>query len=196
MRTGPLSWAGLFALCLLCGCTRQQASGPIKIAINVWPGYAHAFIARDKGFFNKHGAAVTLVLEKDITEAVQLYRNGEVDGLFAVFPDIIMLNAEGIKTKVVYIADFSDTADVIIGKPELRALADLKGRKVSFEGINSFSHLFVLKALEEAGIREFEVQFANVAAMDVLDALEHGDIAAGHTWEPVTSKRKASRKKN
>ncbi len=26
---------------------------PIKIAMNVWPGYAHAFIAQEKGFLKR-----------------------------------------------------------------------------------------------------------------------------------------------
>jgi len=130
---------------------------------------------------------VELILKKDITESTQLYKDNEVDGVFNVFPDIIVMNAQGIHAKVVYVADYSDTGDVIIGKPNFRFLADLKGRKVSFEGINTFSHLFVLKALEKAGLKESEVQFEVIRAMDVLNSLEKGTIDAGHTWEPITS---------
>ncbi|GAG60774.1 unnamed protein product [marine sediment metagenome] len=130
---------------------------------------------------------VELILRENISESTELYRKGNADGLFNVFPDIIMLNSDGIHTKVVYIADRSETGDVIVGRPEFTSLADLKGKKVSFEGINSFSHLFVLKALEESGIEEYDVAFENVSAMGVLNALEENKIDVGHTWEPVTS---------
>jgi len=171
------------------GCTPKKAKEktPIKIAINTWPGYAHAFIAKEKGIFRKNNVNVELILKKDITESTQLYKDNEVDGFFNVFPDIILMNAQGIRAKVVYVADYSDTGDVIIGKPKFRFLADLKGRKVSFEGINTFSHLFVLKALEKAGLKESEVQFEIIPAMDVLNSLKKGTIDAGHTWEPITS---------
>jgi NitT/TauT family transport system substrate-binding protein len=171
------------------GCTPKKGKEktPIKIAINVWPGYAHAFIAQEKGIFKKHGVDVELIFKKDITESTQLYKNNEVDGIFNVFPDIINMNAQGIRAKVVYIADYSDTGDVIIGKPKFRFLANLKGRKVSFEGINTFSHIFVLKSLEKVGLKESEVQFEIIPALDVLNSLEKGRIDAGHAWEPITS---------
>ena len=171
------------------GCTPKKAKEktPIKIAINVWPGYAHAFIAQEKGIFKRHRVDVELILKRDVTESTQLYKNNEVYGIFSVFTDIIMMNAQGIPTKVVYVADYSDTGDVLIGKPNFRSIADLKGRKVSFEGINTFSHLFILKLLEKAGLKETDVRFANIPALNVLEALEKGNIDAGHTWEPVTS---------
>jgi NitT/TauT family transport system substrate-binding protein len=47
--------------------------------------------------------------------------------------------------------------------------------------------MFVLTALEKAGVKESEIQIENVPAQDVLTALEQGRIAAGHTWEPTKS---------
>jgi NitT/TauT family transport system substrate-binding protein len=171
------------------GCTPKKAKEktPIKIALDVWPGYAHAFIAQEKGIFKRHRVDVELILKKDVAESTQLYENNEANGIFSVFTNIIMMNAQGIHSKVVYITGYSDTGDVIIGKPKFRFLADLKGRKVSFEGINTFSHIFVLKSLEKVGLKESEVQFGNIPAMDVLNSLEKGMIDAGHTWEPITS---------
>ena len=171
------------------GCTPKKAKekASIKIALDVWPGYAHAFIAQEKGIFKRHHVDVELILKKDVAESTQLYENNEANGIFGVFTNIIMMNAQGIHSKVVYITGYSDTGDVIIGKPKFRFLADLKGRKVSFEGINTFSHIFVLKSLEKVGLKESEVQFGNIPAMDVLNSLEKGMIDAGHTWEPITS---------
>jgi NitT/TauT family transport system substrate-binding protein len=179
----------LAAVFLTAGCLHKtpEAKKSIKIGINVWPGYAHAFLAQEKGMFKKNGVDVEFVLRKDMSENIKLYQEGEVDGLFCAYPDILIFNSEGIPTKVVYVADYSDTGDVIIGKPEFKSLRDLKGKKVGCEGINTFSHLFVLKALEKAGLKEIDLQFARVPALDVLTELEKGVIDAGHTWEPVTS---------
>ena len=166
---------------------KEQEKRPIKIGINIWPGYAHAFIAQEKGFFTKNGVAVDLILKKETLGAKELYKNGEVDGFFTLLPDAVMLDSEGIDTKLVYVADYSETGDVIIGKPGLNSLADLKNKRISCEGINTFSQAFVLKALEKAGLKEYEVQFADIPAHEVLNALENGAIEAGHTWEPTKS---------
>jgi len=179
----------LFSLFIV-GCVpfeEVESQKPIKIALNVWPGYAHAFIAQEKGFFEKNGVNVELILKEDYSESQDLYLYGDVDGVFEVYSDTIFHNAEGIISKVVYVADYSDTGDVIIGKPEFNSLADLNGKKVGIEGINTFSHLFVLSALEGAGILEGNFELENVAANDVLTALDNNQIDAGHTWEPTTS---------
>ena len=179
------------SICILglmgCGSKPVQKE-PIRIAINVWPGYAHAYLAQEKGLFEKNNVEVELILEESISESYELFTNGEVDGCFGVFADTIMNNAKGIPAKVVCIMDYSDTGDVIIGKPDIQSLAGLNGKTVSFEGINSFSHIFVLRALEKAGIHESDVRFENINASDVLTALVENRIDAGHTWEPTTSR--------
>jgi len=159
----------------------------IKIGISAWQGYAHAFIAQEKGFFEKNNVSVELVLKKGVEESIELYTSGEVDGVFNVFADMILVNSKGISTKVVYVPSYSESGDVIIGRPEFNSIAGLKGKTVSFQGVNTFSNLFVLKALEKAGIKESDVQFQDVPGTDVLNAMEARKIDGGHTWEPVTS---------
>ncbi|MGG6460294.1 MAG: DUF72 domain-containing protein [Candidatus Eiseniibacteriota bacterium] len=83
--------------------------------------------------------------------------------------------------------DFSNTGDVIIGKGNNKTLADEKGKKISVEGINSFSHLFVLKALNKVGLDEGDGEIANVPAQNVTQELDKGTIAAGHIYQPYTS---------
>lgn len=157
----------------------------IKIGINVWPGYSHAFIAQEMGFFEKNNVDVELILDKEYSETQNLYLNGKVDGVFEVFSDSIFHNFEGVDTKIVYVADYSTSGDVIVGIGN--SLSELKGKKIGVEGFNSFSHIFVLKALENAGLTEKDVEFVSVPAHNVLLYLEDGKIHAGHTWEPTKS---------
>ena len=169
------------------GCTPKKAKEktPIKIAINSWAGHAHAYIAKEKGYFEKNGARVELVFDKNYTPCRQRYIDGKVDGIFGVYSDAILLSSEGISSRVVYVGDYCVSADVIVGKPEFKDLSGLKGKKVGIESVNTFSHLFVLAALEKSGVKEHEVRFEVVPAMDVPMAMEKGIIDAGHTWEPA-----------
>ncbi|MFC1624361.1 ABC transporter substrate-binding protein [Candidatus Omnitrophota bacterium] len=177
----------LVSMLVVSGCAQVEEKEPIKIGMCIWPGWAHAYVAKEKGFFEKYNVDVELVLIPEYVELQELYKAGELEATFTLLPDVIIMNSEGISTKIVYVADYSITGDVIIGKPEFTGLDDLKGKKVGVEGINTFSHLFVLAALEKNGMKEGDVFIENVPALDVLTALEEGRIVAGHTWEPVKS---------
>ncbi len=170
------------------GCSgKPEAKSPIRIGVNVWPGYAYIFLAAEKGLFKKNGVDVTLNLIPEQNASLKVYEEGGADGVLSTMPDVLLLNSRGKPATVVLVTDFSVTGDVIIGRPEFKTLADLKGKKLSFEGVNTFSNIFVLKALEGAGVKEFDVIFENVPAHQVLSRLEDGGIAAGHTWEPTKS---------
>lgn len=173
---------------LICACpTTEAPSRPLRISINAWPGYALAYIAQEKGYFKANEVEVELTFRKDIHAANQLFKDGDVDGTFCVFADAITFSWEGVHNRVVLVVDYSESGDVIIGRSKFGSLADLSGAVVSFEGINTFSHLFVVKSLLRVGLDETTVRFANVPATEVVKALDAGRIDAGHTWQPETS---------
>jgi NitT/TauT family transport system substrate-binding protein len=171
-------------LAILASCSSPSPpSPPLKITFQtVWPTTGTAFIAQEKGLFAKYGVQVTLLPVIDYMESLKLYKEGRADAAFMVFGDAIVSAAEGVPTRMVYATDYSDTADFIVGQPTLKGLKDLKGKKVSFEGFNSFSHLLVLKLLEKAGVQEGEFQAANLNPTEVLEALDTGKIQAGHVY--------------
>ena len=60
---------GLLAYFTSTNIPEESTEAPIKIAINEWPGYAHAFVAQEKGFFEKNGVDVELVFDRDYTSS-------------------------------------------------------------------------------------------------------------------------------
>jgi len=70
----------------------------------------------------------------------------------------------------------------------LNHLSELRGKTLSFEGFNTFSHLFVVMMLEQAGIHEGEFKAVNLESTQVLTALKSGEIDAGHIYEPYSSR--------
>jgi len=163
----------------------NQTQEPIKIAINEWPGYAHAFLAYEKGFFEKNGVSVELIFDRDYSVSQQRYVDGEVDGVFEVLSDTMFRNTQGLQSKVVYLMDYSQTGDVIVGS--INSVEELKGKTIGVDGINTFSHIFALKTIESHGMTEGDVFFEIVVASDVVKKLDDGTIQAGHTWEPTKS---------
>ena len=169
---------------------------PIKLGLNVWVTNFLPFIAQEKGFFETNNVNVQLTLVPDYLQMIDGYYAGEFDGIMGAYPDIIFQNSQGTDSKVVFAVDYSDTADAIVGKPidndptvnfTNYSLSEVRGKKIGVQGINSFSHLFILKALEKAGLNEGDVEFVDMPAQNVTRSLEKREIIAGHTYEPYTS---------
>lgn len=91
----------------------------------------------------------------------------------------------GVKSQVVYTTDYSNDADVIVGNGI--SLSDMRGKIMGVEDIDGYSHFFTIRALEQVGLNEDDVDFTIVTAQDVLIALNSGQIDAGHTYEPTKS---------
>lgn len=167
------------------GMTRvKEKKNPIRIAVVTWPGWSHVFLAEGKRFFIKNHVDVELVRYMECADASKAFLNGDVDGLFQTFADTI-IQSEETASKVVYASDLSLTGDVIVGRQG--RLSDLKGKTIGIDGINTFSHIFVIRALENVGLQEYDVKIKNISAQNVLEALADGRIDAGHTWEPTKS---------
>ncbi len=60
--------------------------------------------------------------------------------------------------------EYSGTGDVILGSKNM-TVNELKKKKIGVEGLNIFSHIFVLQILTKAGYKD--IQFANIAAQDM-----------------------------
>jgi len=158
---------------------------PIRLALLEWTPNLLAYIAEEKGYFEKNNVAVNLTLILNYVDAISDYSNGDYDGMLLVYPDSLILNSEGINTKVVYHLDTSTNGDVIVGNGN--NLSEAKGKKISVEGINTFSHLFMLKSLEKVGLDEGDVEFVIMPAKNISYALKEGKIFAGHTYIPFIS---------
>jgi NitT/TauT family transport system substrate-binding protein len=162
----------------------QETTTPVKLATVVWAPHFFAFLAQEKGFFEKNHVNVQVKLITDYMQVLKMYEVGDLDGIFEVYSDAILQQSQGIDTKVVYNTDVSDTGDVIVGK--LDNLTEVKGKTVSVEGINSYSHLFLIRALESIGLDESDIQLINLPSTNVTDALDKNEISAGYTYLPYT----------
>lgn len=162
---------------------QPKSNRPLLIGIDDWIGFATLHIAEEK-FFKENNVDVKLISnDKDYTDRFQAFADGELDGVAGVYVDFIYNNAHGVHSKIVYVNDYSGTGDIIIGN--VSTVSELKGKKIGIEGINTFSHLFVLKALEESGLNEGDVEFVIVPHSETITAFEENKIQAAHTWDPV-----------
>lgn len=186
----PLLFTFFLSIILLIPACQKKTTVPprvLRVGIIDWPGFYPAALAREKGVFEKSGLSVDIQIFPDNPTLNLALENNQVDIAGGVFSDFIMMRDRGIPIQVIAVTDYSNTADVIIAHPSIKNPKDLKGKTISFEKQNSFSHLFVSEFLDLHQIAEGEIKCAEVRAKSVLQALDKKEIDAGHTWDPTAS---------
>lgn len=155
--------AGLTLAPWLMGCTRQAPK--LQVASHTWPGYLPMFLARDEGWLSN--ASVELYKTASPSESMRLLASQQVGAAALTLDEVLRLRTAGVPLVVALVFNISSGADMVLGRGEVRQLADLRGRRIGVE-ITALGALMLVKTLEAAGLLIEEV---DVVALP-LDAQE------------------------
>jgi NitT/TauT family transport system substrate-binding protein len=158
---------------------------PLKIGYSDWPGFTILEVAKQKGWFKEAGVDVDLAWF-DYLPSLDAFAADKVDAVTAVATDALVNGANGAKSKIIAILDYSDGSDMIIGKPGVDSIKDLKGQKVGLE-VTLVEHLLLFEALKQNGMTQSDVEIVNTATNETPQTLASGKVAAVGAWYPVSS---------
>lgn len=82
------------------------------------------------------------------------------------------------------LTDYSNGNDMIVAKPGIKSLKDLKGKKVAVEE-GLVEHLLLLNGLKKAGMKESDVTLVNAKTNEMPQVLATGDVSAIGAWQPI-----------
>lgn len=91
-----------------------------------------------------------------------------------------------IPYKVLWIHDVIGDNEALVARKGIGSVKALKGRKVAAP-FGSTTHYSLLAALEEAGLRQSDVELVDLQPQDALAAWQRGDIDAAYVWTPTLS---------
>ena len=174
--------AGFISLLVLGG--RSQAAEPLKIGYSDWPGYTLLEVAKQKGWFKEAGVDVDRVWF-DYLASIAAYSAGKIDADCIVATDALGAGASGAKGKFIALLDYSEGSDMIVGKPGVDSIKDLKGQKVGVE-VGLVEHLLLLQALKENGLTQSDVTLVPTPTNNTPQTLASGQVAAVGAWYPVS----------
>lgn len=172
-----LSCTGLLALG---GCSKGEP--PIRVATNVWPGYELMYVAEREGFFTSDVAR--MVAMPSATACLQALAAGNVEAAGLTLDEVLTARAENIPLVVVAVFDVSMGADVMLARPEVEGISDLRGRRIGVEQ-SAVGAVMLDAILSAGGLRSDEVELVYATVDEHADMYRRGVVDALVTFEPV-----------
>ncbi len=167
---------------LAIGLSALSASAEVKIGYSDWPGWVAWQVAIDKGWFKEAGVDAKFEWF-DYAASMDAFAAGKIDGVLVTNGDALVVGSGGAKNVMILLTDYSNGNDMIIAKPGIKSLKDLKGKKIGLE-TGFVEHLMLLNGLEKAGMKESDVTIVNTKTNETPQALASGDLSAIAAWQP------------
>lgn len=170
---------------LALGLMAQPANAAgLKIGYSDWPGWVAMEVGISKGWFKAAGVDVTFQWF-DYSASMEAYAAGKIDGDLVTNGDALVTGAGGAKGVMVMLTDYSNGNDMIVGKPGLKSLKELKGKKVGIE-VGLVEHLLLLHGLKANGLGESDVTLVPTKTNDTPQVLASGQVDAIGAWQPIS----------
>ncbi len=155
---------------------------PLKIGYSDWPGWLPWEIAIKKGWFEKAGVEVDFQF-MDYVASMETFAAGALDATHMTNGDALVFGSTGAPSVAIICNDYSNGNDMLIARPGINSVKDLKGKKVGVE-VGFVSHLLLLTALESVGMTESDVEVVNVPNGETPQVLASGGVDAICAWQP------------
>lgn len=159
-----------------------QAAEPLKIGYSDWPGWVAWQVAIEKDWFKEAGVDVKFEWF-DYVASMDAFAAGKIDAVAMTNGDTLVTGASGAPGVMIIINDYSFGNDMVVARPGIASMKELKGKKVGVE-VGFVSHLMLLNALQAAGLSETDVTLVNVPTNETPQVLASGDVDAIVAWQP------------
>ncbi|MDX6766786.1 MAG: ABC transporter substrate-binding protein [Candidatus Methylacidiphilales bacterium] len=179
-----LTLAAALVIATTAGAFAQAKKEPLKIAYSDWPGWIAFEVGIQKGWFKEAGVDVKFEW-MDYLPSMDAFAGGKVDAVTMTNGDALVTGANGGKSKFILLTDYSNGNDMIVAKPGIKSLKDLKGKKVGLE-VTLVEHLLLLKGLEKNGLKQSDITLVPTPTNETPQTLASGQVEAIGAWYPVS----------
>jgi NitT/TauT family transport system substrate-binding protein len=175
------------AFVLLCS---FPALGSERIRVGgggVTPMHSVIWVAQQEGLFKKYNMEVEYLALNSGTLGVQMLLSGDSQFLFSTGALAVTANLQGSDISMIT-GGFNLFAFKVVGRPEIKTLQDLKGRKISISQFGSATDFAVQAALERYGVDPKQVTVLQLGgSTNRLTAMTNGSTDASLFTEPYAS---------
>jgi NitT/TauT family transport system substrate-binding protein len=115
--------------------------------------------------------------------SMDAFSAGKCDAVCVTNGDAMVTGAAGKTSTCIVLNDYSNGNDMIVAKPGINSVKELKGKTIGVE-LNLVDHLLLLKALEANGLSEKDVTLKGMSTNDTAQALASSGVDAIAAWQP------------
>jgi len=191
-----LGFISILLLVVLTGCS-DNASGekngkPKKITLDYAYYSPTSLILREFGWveeeFKKDGIEVEFVLSQGSNKALEFLNSSSVDFGSTAGAAALLAKAKGSPIESVYVFSKPEWTALVTNKDsEIKSVKDLKGKKVAAT-LGTDPYIFLLRALNEAGLSADDVEIINLQHADGASALSTNQVDAWAGLDPHMAK--------
>jgi len=172
--------AGIYALGLN-GCS-SKTEPSIRIASNIWPGYELLYLAREQNKFTNR--PIKLVEVPSATVCIQSLAAGTVEGAMLTLDEVISACAEGLNLKIITVLDISMGADVLLAKPGIKNIQQLRGKRIGVEK-TAVGAIMLQAILDKVDFTINDIKTVYTTVNSHTESYKSNQVDALITFEPV-----------
>ena len=164
------------------------------IGYNSVADFMLTYIAKDQGFFERHGLDADVKLtQASLAATPSILVSGSIDIGGVTPPALLLADENGLDIKIVAGVDqtgagFHLSGIVVRADSDIKTAADLKGKTVAVPGLNDLLHILVVKWMADRGVAKGNVHYVEVSMVQLGDTLKAGRVDAVVPVEPFNSR--------
>lgn len=172
----------LGSLTLLAGCAKPEPL--VRVAGIAWVGYEPLFLARELGYYND--ARLRLVELPSSTANLMALASGEVEAATLTLDELLIAREGKLDLQVILVFDDSAGADVVMVRPSIQTLAQLRGQRIGVEE-TAVGALMLAQLLAAAQLQPTDVIKVPTTSDRHVAAFEAGEVDAVVCFEPYAT---------
>ncbi len=163
----------------------RGAAPPLRVGTNVWPGYEPLYLARELGYYRNR--PIRLLELRSTGDVTQLLRAGSIEVAALTLDETLSVLQDGFDLGVIAVMDVSQGGDVLLARPSIATLAQLKGKRIGVES-SAVGAILLDGALAAARLRDDQVEIVPLTVAEHEAAYRDRRIDAVVTFEPVATR--------
>jgi NitT/TauT family transport system substrate-binding protein len=173
--------------------TKIGGKTPLVVALNTWCGFAPGVYfngglqpTENSRFTKEFGVPVQFVIMDNFDDSRNAFKAGKVQ-VICNTADVLSTEAPSMVSfgmKVFMQIDWSRGGDVVVVRPGINSVSDLKGKTVAL-AIGTPSQTLIIRTIESGEVQYSDLDIKKMAtALDAAAAFKNGQVDAAIVWSP------------
>lgn len=175
----------MLILVFLCNSNYTKANETLRVGTTLWPGYEPIYLAESMGLFNNQN--IRPIDYPSTSEVLRAFKNRALEVAALTLDEVVSLQEINVPVKIILVCDISHGGDVIVSKPDIKSMAELKGKRVAVESTAVGAYV-LSRALQTRNLSLSDIVIVNMDVNSNISAFQKNRADAFVTYEPIRTK--------